>query len=176
MVRILKFFAYIIFFFMILIYFMPKENIYFYAEKELQKLNIVISDENVTDDGLSLKIQNADIYVKDIKSAKIDEVDVSVFGVYNHVEAKNINLTSAAASFVPVKIGLVSIDYSIINPLKVNIYSKGDFGEAKGYVDLLDKNATILLNPSKIMKTKYRSTVRNFRKTANGEYEYVQTF
>ena len=176
MVKILKILAYIVFFFLMLIYFMPKENIYFYAEHELQKFDVVIAHEKVIDDGVGLKLEDASVYVKDIKSANVGEVDVSIFGVYNHIFAKNINLTSTASSFLPLKVALVSIGYTIMNPLKVVIFAKGDFGELRGDVNLLDRNATMLLYPSKIMKSRYRSTLRNFKKTVNGEYEYVQTF
>ncbi|WP_457744494.1 hypothetical protein [Sulfurimonas sp.] len=176
MVKILKFLAYVLFFILALMYFMPKKNVYYLVEKELQTNNIVISHEKVIDTGLSLKLTNLDVSMESIESAHIGSVDISLFGLYNTVEVKNIKLTTVASSILPVKINDVNIKYSILNPLNVTLNAVGGFGSVRGYANILDRNITLILKPSKTMKQKYRTTLYGLRKKSNGEYEYVQNF
>jgi len=61
MVKLLKFFAYMLFFVLALIYFLPKAALYFYAEQELQKKRLILSKEEVVDSGFSLKVKHAEV-------------------------------------------------------------------------------------------------------------------
>ena len=176
MVKIVRFFAYMLFFIVALMYFMPKESIYFLAEKQLQKYHVVIAHESVKERGLSLELRHLDVYVESIQSAKIGEVDISLFGLYNEVKANNIELSTAVASMLPTKIESVTIKYSILNPLNVTLNAVGAFGTLHGEANIKERKITAELKPSSLMKRKYRSALRNFKKQANGEYEYVQSF
>ena len=176
MVKIVKFFAYMLFFIVALMYLMPKESIYFFAEKQLQKYNVVIAHESVKDRGLSLELQHLDIYVESIQSAKIKKVDISLFGIYNEINVKNIDLSTAVASMLPTKIESLNIKYSLLNPLNVTLKAKGAFGTLDGVANIKNRKIVAELKPSSLMKRDYRSALRNFKKQANGEYEYVQSF
>jgi len=176
MVKIVRFFAYILFFIVALMYFMPKESIYFFAEKQLQKYHIVIAHESVKDRGLSLELRHFDVYVESIQSAKIEKVDIALFGVYNEIKANNIELSTAVASMLPTKIESVNIKYSILNPLNVTLNAVGAFGTLQGVANIKERKITAELKPSSLMQRKYRSALLNFKKQANGEYEYVQSF
>jgi len=174
--KIGKFFAYLFFFLGALLYFMPKENLYFLGEKELQKYHVVIAHESVKDRGFSLALRHLDIYVESIKSATVERVDIALFGLYNEVEADNIHLSSAVASMLPTKIEYVDIKYSVINPLNVTFTALGAFGTVQGVANIKERKIIARLKPSSLMLRNYRSTLRNFKKQANGEYKYVQSF
>jgi len=174
--RIGKFFAYLFFFLGALLYFMPKESLYFLGEKELQKYHVVIAHESVKDRGFSLALRHLDLYVESIKSATIESVDIALFGLYNEVEADNIHLSSAVASMLPTKIEHVDIKYSVINPLNVTFTALGAFGTVQGVANIKERKIIARLKPSSLMLRNYRSTLRNFKKQANGEYKYVQSF
>ena len=77
-----------------------------------------------------------------------------------------------ASSFVPLKIADVNIKYTIFNPLFITGISHGEFGEASLNIDILKRKVRLKLIPSKIMKQKYRTTLRNLKKNADGEYIY----
>ena len=170
------FFAYMLFFIVALMYFMPKESIYFFAEKELQKYHVVLAHESVEDKGFSLELRHLDVYVESIKSAKIADLNIALFGIYNEVNADNIELSTAVASMFPTKIESVNIKYSIFNPLNVTLNAVGAFGTLQGVANIKERKITAELKPSSLMKRKYRSALYNFKKQANGEYEYVQSF
>jgi hypothetical protein len=176
MVKLMKFLGYATFFLLALMYFTPKESVYYLLEKELLNYKVIVSNEAVIDRGFSLQLKHLDVYVESIQSAKVAEVKVSLFGLYNHIEAKDIKLTSVAASFVPLQIADVKIDYTVFNPLHVILNATGAFGKIHGLVNIRDRNVHLILKPSKLMLNKYRKTLQNFRKKADGEYEYVQTF
>jgi len=174
--KIGKFFAYMLFFIGALLYFMPKESLYFLGEKELQKYHVVIAHEGVKDKGFSLELRHLDLYVESIQSATIESVDIALFAFYNEVEVDNIALSSAVASMFPTKIEHVYIKYSVIDPLNVIFSAVGAFGTLHGMANIKERKVVALLKPSSLMLRNYKSTLRNFKKQANGEYKYVQSF
>lgn len=176
MVRILKFFAYMLFFVLALIYFLPKAALYFYAEQELQKQRLVLSKEEVIDSVFSLKIKHAEVTFDAIESASVEEIDLKVFLLYNALHIQNIELSSMAASFVPLHIESADIKYTIFNPLKISGDALGAFGEVNADVNLLERSVTLLLKPSSMMLQKYQNTLQTFKRDQNGEYRYVKTF
>lgn len=174
--KLLMFFAYVIFFMLALMYFTPKTNLYYMLEKELVKHELIISDEKVSDKGFVLSLENAVIYMKDIESAQIKELDVKIFALYNAINVTDIKLSEVAGSFIPVKINNVDIRYSVINPLNIVIKAQGDFGEASGVVNILEKQLHLNVTPSEIMKKRYRNTMRQLKKQEDGSYSYDKTF
>ncbi len=176
MVKILKFLAYVLFFILALIYFMPKASIYYLVEKKLQENKIILSHESVIDNGFSLKLKNADISYNSIESATVKEIDIKMLIFYNSFSVENIELSSIASSFVPLRIKSLDVKYTVLNPLNIVAKASGEFGEANANLNILDKNITILLTPSKQMLQKYKTTLSNFSKNQSGEYEYVKTF
>ena len=176
MVKLLKFFAYMLFFVLALIYFLPKAALYFYAEQELQKKRLILSKEEVVDSGFSLKVKHAEVTFDSIESASVEEIDVKVFLLYNALHIQNIELSSMDASFVPLHIESADIKYTIFNPLKISGDALGAFGEVNADVNLLERSVTLLLKPSALMLQKYQSTLQTFQRDQNGEYRYVKTF
>jgi len=155
---------------------MPKESVYYFAEKELQKEGVVIAHEVVKDTGLSLKLSHLDIYVQSIESASVKELDISLFGLYNEATAKEIELSSALSSMLPTKIKKVTVRYTVLHPLEVKLNAAGAFGVLHATANLKERKVRAVLEPATIMKRNYRQALRNFKKQANGEYEYVQSF
>jgi len=171
-----KFFFLIFLFLAMLLFFLPKENLYFFAEKELAKKGVVISKEEVKDKGFTFEMHHAHLSVSSIESAVVSDLSLSLYLFYNKLHIDSIYLASSLKSFLPLAIKEVDVVYSIVNPLVVEIETKGDFGKAKGDFSLVDKKLTIILKPSKLMRQKYRGTLRNLKKLKNGEYSYVKSF
>jgi hypothetical protein len=161
---------------MALMYFTPKSNIYYFLEEQLKQQDIIVSCEEALDSGFSLKVKHGVVSVKSIESANVKELSVSVFGLYNTIEVDEISLSSTAKAFIPLNVNSVDVRYSIFNPLNIVGDAKGEFGEADMKFNVVDRNLTIVLHPSKLMLKSYRSTLRNLKKTENGEYVYAKTF
>jgi len=174
--KIMKFFAYLLFFIFSLILFMPKESVYFLLEKNLKVFDIVISKEHLTQNFLSLEVENLELSAKAIDAALIQKVDIVLLGVYNHVNVESIQLSSLVESYLPSKIESLEVVHSLLDPLHVVGEAKGEFGEASLIVNLVDRNISVALKPSKVMFSKYRNSLRMFKKSQNGEYVYAKNF
>ncbi len=77
MKKVLRFLLLSLFFIITLIYFFPKENLYFLIEEELQKEKIVISNESINFDFIGFSLEDFDLYYDGIKIAKIDDFDIT---------------------------------------------------------------------------------------------------
>lgn len=175
-VKLSKLFAYIFFFILALMYFTPKVNIYYFLEKEVQKISVVVDDEQIIDNGFSLSVTNAKLNIKSIESATVEDVNVKIFALYNSVNLKNIKLSSVAASMVPTDISSVNIRYTMFNPFNIVADAVGEFGEAEVTFSILDMALHLDLKPSKKMLSSYRSTLRNLKKSKDGGYSYDKIF
>lgn len=174
--KILIFFAYVLFFILALMYFTPKTSLYFMLEKELKKQDLIISNEKVYDNGFSLSLEDATLYVKGIDSAVIKETDVKLFVLYNTININDVTLTDVAGSFIPLEIENINITYSVLNPLNISIDAKGGFGEVSGGVSIVDKKLHLNLIPSEVMKKKHKTTMRQLKKQEDGSYSYDKNF
>lgn len=74
MKKILKLFLYLFAFIVFFILFLPKESFYNLLEKELEKSQIIVSNETKKEKLFSFSVLNADIFYQGINMAKIDEV------------------------------------------------------------------------------------------------------
>ena len=107
---------------------------------------------------------------------KIAEEKEAKDNILKLLKVENIELSSAFASMFPTKIAHLSVTYSILDPLHVKLNAVGAFGVLQAKADLRERKIRALLQPSAVMRKNYRSALRNFTKSANGEYEYVQSF
>jgi len=174
--KLAVFFGFVLFFLLSLMYFTPKENIYFALENELKKYDVIISNESVSDNGFTLSLSDAELFFKSIKSADIKEIDIKIFGLYNAVNIYDVKLSKSASSFLPLNIQKVTITHSIFNPLNVKIYELGDDGELEGSFNLLEMALHIIFEPSELMLEKYKNSMREFKKSEDGSYSYDKTF
>ena len=174
--RVVKFFAYVSFFILALLYFTPKVSIYYYLESLAKPFDLIVSGESLDDNGFSLTVNDGVVALKSIESATVKELNIKILGLYNSIDVKNIELSSVAKSFVPLKIQSVNIRHHIFNPLFVNADAVGEFGELSVSINLLERTLRLILKPSSLMQKKYKSTLRNLKKSENGEYLYEKTF
>lgn len=174
--KLLRFFGFSLFFLFALVAFMPKESFYFLLEKELQKFEVVISNEQVKEHLLSLELTNLEITLKEIDTAKVKSANITLLAFYNSVRFSDIELSSLVEAYVPPHIEDVELHYTLLNPLEVTAEIVGDFGEASVAFSLLERELKAVVNPSKLMQSKYKKSMRRFKKDENGEYIYAKTF
>jgi len=176
MKKIALFLFYSLFFLAMLLFFTPKENLYYFGEEQLKSLDVIIAYEEVIDQGFSLQIKDAKLYVKKIQSANIASTQIRIFGLYNAVNIENIVLDSTFEQFFPPLINHVSLDQNIFSPQQIHAEAVGDFGEAHATLNLLDRNVSVIVKPSKLMLSRYRNTLRQLKKTKEGDYRYDTKF
>jgi len=167
---------YTFFFLAALLFFTPKESLYYFGEEQLKPLGVVVAQEEVIDHGFTLEIKHAALYVKKIKSAKIKSIELHLFGLYNSVNITDIVLDDTFEQFFPPLINHVTMTQSIFTPTSLSAEALGDFGEATATLDLLDRNGSVTLRPSKLMRSRYKNTLRQLRRTKGGAYSYAFKF
>ncbi len=135
--RLVKYLFLFLFTFLVaLFFFMPKENLYYYLEKELQKHNIIISNEKISTTPVSLKIVHADVSAQGIPIAYITEAKFTTYLFYNTLSLNSIELKNIAKDFIQSDIEEILLKENITNPFYISVDITGEFGKAKGYIDL----------------------------------------
>lgn len=172
--KIVKFFGYFLFFLAMVLFFLPKVQLYYLFEQEIQPYKLLVNQERVVDKGLSLAIEDAQIIYEGIHSADISSLDLEFLLFYNTIRAKDITLSSAAKSFVPLEVSSLKVAHLFYNPLQITLSVEGAFGEAQGSLDLLSRSFELHLKPSERMKKEFSHTLRHFKKEQNGEYSYAK--
>jgi len=100
--KIIIFFAYTLFFVSALIYFTPKSSLYFFLEEQLKEHDVIISKEEVNDNGFILNLKGADISYKSIDSATVDNADIKLLLLYNSINLKGITLCKNSFKLIPL--------------------------------------------------------------------------
>jgi len=169
----IKYTILIIIFVYLLIFFAPKKELFFAVEKAIKPFGVVINNEKIDDFGLLVKLKEADIIVKDIKIAHIKTISLLPLIFYNSLNIEPFSLSEDLSDFVPKNIQNINLTYSILHPKKLFVKAKGDFGEAIGDIDVIQRKVKILFNFSGAVMQKYKKLLRNFKKTKEGYvYEY----
>jgi hypothetical protein len=172
MVKLTRFIAYTLFFIMMLLLFFPKEQLFYAFEKELQKEKILIANEEYTEHLLSLELREAELYYDGMQVAKVASTEITLLALYNSLEASDIELSKVVERFFPPKIATLTLHHTLLEPFVVSGEMQGEFGSARLLLDLKQRRLHISLVPSKLMKQEFSSSLRMFKKEANGEYSY----
>jgi len=124
--------------------FMPKEKLYFALEKKLEAQDIKINEKAIETGIFSLNLLDADIYVKGIKVAHIKKVNVFTLLFTTNINIGALSVDASLKAFIPEKIEQANIIYTILTPLKADVFAHGSFGDIEGIVDL--KGRTVRLD------------------------------
>lgn len=173
--KLLRFLAYLLFFVVALMAFIPKSSIYYLLEQNLKKFDVVISNEKLEESLLSLSIEHANITAKGIDTAIVGKSEITLLLFYDKLSFSDIKLSSIVEAYLPSKIKTLELHYSILSPLSIELSADGDFGEARASVALLKRSLQATLKPSKKMYSNYRKSLRFFKKEKNGEYTYAKS-
>lgn len=110
---ILKAFSLILVFIVTFLFFLPKQNIYFFLENELSKHEIIISDEKFTSSLTNFEFVDANLYIKGVNIALLNKVNLSLDGL--NISSKEIGNVSTSFD---IDTRSIVIDF---NPTKVFI-------------------------------------------------------
>jgi len=146
----------------------PKQELYFLLEKELEKNDIIISNEHFVDTWYGLEITDADIYVKGIKIATAESLTLNVFFLYDKLTINNIK-----TEVDPKSIDNITAVFNIIKPYKIAIKSSGSFGIVEGGVYFMDKKLLLRLKESKDIKA-FKKFLQKDKKGVYFEKYYQQ--
>ena len=154
-------------FWLALLLFMPKEELYFALEKNLETQGIRINEKSIETGIFSLNLIDSDIYVKGIKVAHVEKVNIFTLIFTTNINIKALTIDASLKAFAPEKIDQANITHTIFSPMKANILASGSFGNMEGVADL--KDHTLRLDFSNT--TKEIDLIRgNLKKDEKGLY------
>jgi hypothetical protein len=162
-----KIFTIFIFFYISLILFLPRENIYFTLEKQLQKMTISLSNETIENKFYYTKISDASIIWEDTEIGLIESISLKPWIFYNSFEIENIIFNGDVREFLPKKIEKIYLKQSIFSPKTLFIDAKGDFGKINGFLDEEENKLHLELVLSDEGNLKYRPFLTKFKYSNN---------
>jgi len=171
-----KFFGYTLVFVLLVLFFLPKRQLYYEAEKLLQKEGIVLSGEQAHDTGLGLTVTDGSLYFKDLRVAQLNAISVTPLLLYNSISVTPFRLSPAMKSFLPESIEGVTVRYTVFDPLHIVIEAEGAFGSLSGTIGLADRKIGLDLVPSKELRSLRPFWLKEFKPTKEGGYRYDSTY
>ena len=144
-----KIFFFLLVLWLALLFFMPKQELYYKLETELAKNDIKINEQSIDEGFFSLTLNNATVYVKGIALASIEKIDFFTVLFYTNIEFNSLNLDDSLSHFAPTKIDTLSATHAIWNPINVEIKAQGAFGSTEGEASLLDRTIRLDFNETK---------------------------
>lgn len=135
----------------VIIFFMPKEEIYFSLEQELAKNDIKLNEESRSEGVFSLSLENVTVYVKGIPLATIEELDIFTLLFYTSIHFETLMIDESLKTMTPTEIESLLISQTIWAPLDLTIKAEGPFGEARGSADLSARTLHIDFNDTKAL-------------------------
>ncbi len=173
MKKLLKSLLYLTTMLALIIFFSPKTNLYYLLEEFAMEQNIYVSDEKVIDNGFSLNILNAKLYLDELFLAEAEKTQLSMWLVYNSFEAKNIDLNEGFSDFMPSYIKRVQIKYHIFNPRSLSLSGESSDSFFYGNIDIFKRIIQIHLRLGTKSEKKFAHSLKALKKEEGGYlYEY----
>jgi len=173
MKRLVKGFIYLMVMFVLLMFFLPKVNLYYAAEELMQKQNVYISDEEVYDNGFSLELLNAKVFFDKLELMQVNTINLSSWFVYSSVNLEVIEVNEGFSDFLPSDINAIKAEHFIYKPTHIALSGESQDSFFYGDVDLIEKTVKIHLRVGAQSEKRYKTLLRKLNKEEGGYvYEY----
>jgi len=127
---------------------MPKENLYYTLVNKLKQERVVITQESLSDNLISLKGKNALVFYDGIESIQAEKFTISSYLLFNKVKIFNVSASEDLKKMFGFSADFVKISYVIWNYKSVDISAIGDFGKLRGDINLETMEVKLMLEPS----------------------------
>jgi len=175
-VKFLKISFYTLFFAAMLLLFLPKENLYYYAKERLVERYGLFLDEKQVDEKLyTLSLKQGRVSYEGIEIATYAEAKAALYLFTNTIRVEDIVLSSLVKNYLPLHIEYIVCSYTLLEPLHISLDAKGGFGSAKGSFSLEERKLSVEIEASKELIQKYKRVLRYLKKTGKGVYRYEKT-
>ncbi len=119
------------------IVFMPKQELYYQFEQQLEQEDVKIASEKIEEGWFTLTLKDPVIYVRGIKVATVESISIFTVLGYSSVQVEGVILDASLQSFAPGSIDEAHLTHLIVFPQRLSLSANGLFGEAEGEI-LLD--------------------------------------
>lgn len=159
----------------LIVVFAPKERLFFLGEKFLSDQKIVISDERFFDLGLYFGLENPTIYYDKIAVASLDKLSIFTSLFFTQITISPFSLSPEISMMIDASFDKSTITHHAVKPHIVSIHTSGNFGEARGEIDLIKRNIKLIVTMSADQRRKFGEIVKLLKNTEDG-LVYEQSF
>ena len=154
-------------FFIGVVLFMPKINLYYTLENLLKKEHIEVREGSLKDRWIDLKIEDALVLYDGIESVQAQSITLSPWLVYNKLTMDKVTTTQTLKSILDIQVDEATMTYAVWDYKYVQIDASGDFGVIHGTLDVMEEKIHLILEPSDAYKN--HALVRQyFKKSEEG--------
>ena len=157
-----KILIFLIGFYIGVIVFIPKDNIYFTIQKYLSKEKIYINS-NIKSNILDLSLNNSIVYYNGMDLIRFKSIKAFLFLFFNEIKANKIKLN--LGNYIIYHLRLI---YYIFNPTNILIKGDSNFGKIDGKIDLLKRYVKVYI---KLTNNNLKAFLRKDKK---GYYYYAK--
>lgn len=172
--KIIRAIAIIMLFFEALLFFAPKEKLYYWLETKLQKHDMIVSDEVLTEKSFGLIAEKSNLYLDGVLIANIERATLQMFGFYNTLELEATHLSNGSVSAIIPDIDALRVTYHILQPNKFLLKGFIQKSEIQGYYELSTKKIFITFSAESPLGT-HKLLSKNLT-LKDGTYIYEYTF
>jgi len=129
-----------------ILFFMPKQMLYYKLEEVLAKNDIKINEKRVEEGLFSFKVYDSKIFVKGIELASVKEINFFTLLFYTKINIKDLELDSSLQNMAPTQIDTSSVTHALWNPVNININAEGPFGGVVGTAALMNRTLRLDFN------------------------------
>jgi len=144
-----KFFILLLVLWFAILFFMPKQALYYKLEEALLKYDIKINEKNIEEGLFSLTLHDSKVYVKGIQLATVEKIDFFTLLFYTKVEVHTLLLDESLKNMAPTEIDEVEVTHALWNPLNISVDAQGSFGNVEGDASLMDRHIRLDFNETK---------------------------
>ncbi|MFT7824578.1 MAG: hypothetical protein ABXS92_07435 [Sulfurimonas sp.] len=118
---------------------MPKTELYYKLEEELETKGIKIAEGKLEESIFSLQIKDARVYVRGVKVADIRQMNFFTLFFYSSLQGQGVNLDALLKRMAPQHTENLAVAHSIFLPTTLLVRAKGDFGQLEGEAGLKER-------------------------------------
>lgn len=136
---------------------------------------VKIFENKIEENLFSLELLDGKLLYEGVQVATFQKAEIMLLGFDNSVHVHSVVLSGLVKNFLPQKIEQIDVRYSLLHPLEVQFWAKGNFGSAEGSYEIKENKIMVNLHPSKMMQMHFRSSLREFKKLKSGVYYYEKS-
>ena len=133
---------------LVLLVFMPKQELYYKLEQILEKNDIKINEGRLESGLFSLTLYDSDVYVKGIKLATVEKVNVFTLLFYTDAKMENLTLDESLKAMLPTHVKEAKLTHALWSPVVVEVTALGDFGGLDGIANIAQSTLRVDFNDS----------------------------
>jgi hypothetical protein len=155
----------------LVLFFMPKKELYYLLEKQLGAQGIVIGDGKVDESPIGLTVEHPALYYKGIKIATAKKISLWSLLLYTQGSIEGVRFDPSVQSYLPKEIESATLTHHVINPIHLPVAITGKTLTGDGDVDL--KMRTLKFLFTHVPK---QSAMTRYMKQTKGGWIYEQRF